>query len=91
MWSLRVFDNYLKGAGYGSGGANGFTLGAPAALYGLDNVDNIINQHQCITGANPDTHPASAALFRLYQRHFQQLVPTSVFKNYFTAISGLCL
>jgi hypothetical protein len=69
-WSLALLDHYLKGAAYGSGGADGFAMGAPAALFRFDNSDNIVNQHQGVTMANADTQPTPVTLFSLYGWHF---------------------
>lgn len=52
---LVLLDNYLKGATQGSSGADGFALRAPAALFCLDDSDNVVNQHQCVTIAHSDT------------------------------------
>jgi len=40
---LGFFDDYFKGAGYGSGGADNFTFKAPVTRFRLDNLYNIIN------------------------------------------------
>jgi len=52
--SLVLLDDYFKGTGYGSGGADGLTLDAPAALFCLDNSYNVPNQDEGITRAHTD-------------------------------------
>ena len=51
---LILLDDYFKGEGYGTKGANNFTLDTPVASFRIDEVYNIVNQHQAITGANTD-------------------------------------
>ena len=41
---LVLLDNYFEGADYSSGGADGFALGAPIALFRLNNNHNVVNQ-----------------------------------------------
>ncbi len=42
---LILLDDYFKGEGYGSRGANNFTLNAPVAPFRLYKVYNIVNQY----------------------------------------------
>ena len=50
--SLELLENYLKGATYGPGGADGFTVGTPAALFGFDNSYYTANYYDGIAHAN---------------------------------------
>ena len=67
-----VFNDYLKGADYGSGEANFFTVitpfSTPVTAFGLNNGNNIIDQYQGITGAYTDTQSAPITLVRVYHR-----------------------
>ena len=38
-----LLNDYFEGAGYGSGGADEFTVEAPVTLFRLDNSYNILN------------------------------------------------
>lgn len=67
---LRLLDDYFKGAEYGSGWANSFTIGAPAAIFGLNNGYNILNPYQDITGTHVDAQPTTVALFQIQYGHF---------------------
>lgn len=67
-----LLDDYFEGASYGSGGADDFTLDAPAALFRLGNNYNIINQYQCITRTHADTQPTAVTFFLVYHGHFNQ-------------------
>ena len=53
--SLQVLDDYLKGATYGTSGADVFTLGAPTALFCFNNGYNVINYLQDAATAHDDT------------------------------------
>ena len=67
-----LFNDYFEGTAYGSSGADGFTVCTPVALFRLNDTDDVINQHNSITGAHRDTHPTLVALFHVYLRHFSQ-------------------
>lgn len=70
--SLRFFDDYFEGAGYGAGGTDNLTLETPATILCLNNVDKIINQHQGSTGANADAQSTAVTLFWFYYGHLSQ-------------------
>jgi len=69
---LTSLDNYLKGTGDGSGGADVLALEAPATILCLDDNGNVVNQHDSITMAYGYAKPTSVALFRVYLWHFRQ-------------------
>ena len=73
---LLLLDNYFKGAGYSFSRAYVFAqrtpVGAPAALFFLDNSDNIFYQHQDVAGAYRDAQTTAITLFSVYFRHLSQ-------------------
>ncbi len=92
-----LLDNYFKGAGYGSGGADNFALNAPAALFRLDNNYNLPHQYQGITGAHADAQPTSVTIFSVYHRHLSQRHPpliccyVSILSSKPLSVCNLCL
>lgn len=73
---LLILDNYFKGAGYCFSGAYVFAqrapVDAPAALFFLDNSNNIFFQHQNVAGAYSDAQTTAITLFSVYFRHLSQ-------------------
>lgn len=70
---LLFLNDYLKGTGYGFGGANVFAhstpFGALIAPLPLQISDGVIYLHQGIAGANTNTQLAAVAFFQVYYRH----------------------
>jgi hypothetical protein len=66
---LGLLDDYFKGAGNGAGGANGFTLSAPATEFCFHDSYFIINLHECATIAHLDTESTPVTLFPIYHGH----------------------
>jgi hypothetical protein len=61
--------DYLEGAGNSAGGANGFTLGAPATKLCFYYGNNVINQYEGPAVANSYTKSTSVAFLPVYLRH----------------------
>jgi len=70
--SILLLDDYFKGAGYSFSRAYVFAqrapVGAPAALFFLNNSDNIFYQHQDVAGAYSDAQTTAITLFSVYFR-----------------------
>jgi hypothetical protein len=81
--SLLFFDDYLEGAGYGTGRADYLTLTAPlgaGAAFFLSNYrHNVTVQHQDFTRTHADTQATAVALILIYYGHISQCHPSILY------------
>jgi len=59
------YHYYLVRTTDGAGGANGFAVGAPAALFFLYYLNDIADQDQSLTPADADTETAPVTFLRV--------------------------
>src|SRR5208283_3039354 len=68
-----LFDDNLKRAGHRAGGANGFTISTPVAIFSLDNHHLPVFHDDGAAGADGDAKTALITFFLINFGHFNQL------------------
>lgn len=66
---LMLVDDDFEWATQCPGGAYGFTLSAPAALFRFDNSYNVVNHYQSSAVAHANTQATTIAQVSVYYRH----------------------